>query len=128
MAESVSGHCLCGNVRFECSGEPKWQMHCHCESCRRNCSAPFTSYLAVVPGQWLWTGETPAHYSHTTGASRFFCSRCGTPMGYSNDEWPGEMHFYAASLTDPNAYRPECHDFYAERLPWIELADGLPTS
>ena len=40
--------------------------------------------------------------------------------------FPDETHLYAASLDDPNLYRPTAHIFWSERLPWIELSDDLP--
>ena len=46
-------------------------------------------------------------------------------MAYSADRFPGETHFYAASMDDPEAYAPTDHVHVAERLSWIHLADGL---
>ena len=58
----VKGRCLCGGVRYEYEGEVNWTGHCHCESCRRNCSAPMTTFFAVNNGNWRWTGDTPGEY------------------------------------------------------------------
>jgi len=127
MTQETTGHCLCGSIRFAFTGSPLWQAHCHCESCRRNCSAPFTSFLGVGNGAWRWTGAAPASYSHTPGAERLFCPACGSPMAFRGDRWPGEIHFYAASLSDPTAFAPQIHVNWAEHLPWVKLADGLPT-
>ena len=55
-----------------------------------------------------------------------FCPRCGTQLSYSSARFPGEKHFYAATLDDPAAYRPERHYFWAEHLPWLHLSDDLP--
>ena len=120
------GRCLCGAVRFETEAPPLWQSHCHCESCRRATSSPFTSYFGMAEGAWRWTGAPPAEYASSPGVMRYFCGRCGSPMAYRSDRWPEEMHFFAASLDDPARYRPENHVFWAEHLPWIALADGLP--
>jgi len=121
-----SGRCLCGDVRFTFSGPPNWQAHCHCESCRRNCAAPFASYLGVSHGRWSWTGATTAVHESSPGVRRHFCPRCGTPMAYEGASWPDEVHFYAATLDDPSCYRPTLHANWNEHLPWIRLADGLP--
>ena len=34
-AAVTKGHCQCRDIEYEFTGEPKWVMHCHCESCRR---------------------------------------------------------------------------------------------
>lgn len=121
-----TGRCLCGAIRFAFDAKPNWQAHCHCESCRRNCSAPFTSYFGVSHGHWRWTAAEPAAYASSPGVERLFCARCGTPMAYSSTAFPHEIHFYAASLDDPGAYAPTIHVHWDERLPWVKIADGLP--
>jgi hypothetical protein len=47
-------------------------------------------------------------------------------MAYRSDAFPGETGFYAACLDDPADFAPESHTFWAERLPWLRLADDLP--
>ena len=123
----MSGRCLCGRVTYSFDeAQVLWRGHCHCESCRRNCSAPFTTYFGVADGHWRWTGADPATYASSPGVMRRFCATCGTPMAYAADHSPGEMHFYAASLDDPSSFRPDFHTFWQERLPWICLSDDLP--
>lgn len=124
MSET-SGRCLCGAVTYSYEGEPLWRVHCHCESCRRNCSAPFTTWFGVADGKWRWTGEAPKLFN-SKGGRRQFCGTCGTPMAYAADRFPGEIHFYAASLDDSSGFVPERHVFHGERVPWVELADHLP--
>ncbi|TMV42893.1 hypothetical protein FGG78_41695, partial [Thioclava sp. BHET1] len=58
-----AGHCLCGAVRFDSWEAPLWQGHCHCESCRRACAAPFTSFFGVANSGWCWTGAAPQVYA-----------------------------------------------------------------
>lgn len=120
-----SGRCLCGSVTYAYDGAPNWQGHCHCESCRRNCAAPFTSYFGISHGKWRWTAEVPAVYASSPGVRRHFCARCGTPMAYEGDRWSHELHFYAATLDDPALFRPTAHSNWNEHLPWVVLADGL---
>jgi len=120
-----SGRCLCGAVRYEFAGPPNWQAHCHCESCRRACSAPFTSYFAISTGKWRWTGAPPAVHVSSPGVKRHFCATCGTPMAFEGESWPGELHFFAASLTDPAAFQPSAHVHWNERLAWGAQDDGL---
>lgn len=125
MPEQGSGRCLCGAVRYVWREKPSWAGHCHCESCRRACSAPFTSFFGVRDGAWDWTGAPPHIYESSPGVRRAFCPRCGSQMTYAADAWPGETHFYAASMDNPALYAPTEHFFDAERLAWVHLNDGL---
>ncbi|MDF0603636.1 GFA family protein [Psychromarinibacter sp. C21-152] len=121
------GRCLCGQVRYKFDPEAVlWQGHCHCESCRRACSAPFTTFFGVRASAWRWFGKAPSVYRSSPGVERFFCGRCGSQMAYRSDRAPGEIHGYAASLDRPELATPERHEFAAEMLPWVHLADDLP--
>jgi hypothetical protein len=126
MTLPITGRCLCGRIRYRANAEPLWQMHCHCESCRRATASGFTSFFAIADGHWQWTGDAPSIYQSSPGVERRFCPTCGTQMSYSTDRAPSEMHFYAATLDDPESYRPTAHDLSAERLSWVVLCDGLP--
>ena len=57
---------------------------------------------------------------------RGFCARCGTPLTYEADRFPGETHFYVSTFDDPQAFRPTFHVFCEERLHWLEIDDKLP--
>lgn len=126
MIPPFTGHCLCKAVTYRCEAEPIWQGHCHCASCRRATASPFTSFFGMRDGSWRWTGLRPTAFNSSPGVLRSFCPVCGTPMSYQSTRWPGETHFYAATLDDPWTYRPTGHSNYSERMPWIHLSDGLP--
>ncbi|MEM9371394.1 MAG: GFA family protein [Pseudomonadota bacterium] len=120
-----SGHCFCGGVTFAFTGAPRWQAHCHCESCRRATAAPMTSFLGVKDGHWRWTGDTPRLFESSSGVRRYFCGRCGSQMAYEADRFPGEIHFYAATLDRPDDYVPTFHVFAGEGVSWLKIDDDL---
>jgi hypothetical protein len=122
----ILGHCLCRAVTFEIEGDVTQRYHCHCESCRRATSSPFTSYLSASKAGFRWTGATPGVYRSSPGVNRSFCTNCGSPMAYESDERPEIIDVFAASLADPTDFNPEFHDFWSEKLPWISIEDGLP--
>ena len=37
------------------------------------------------------------------------------------------MHFYVASMDEPEKFEPTLHVAYEEKLSWLRLADDLPT-
>ena len=127
MDPRARGRCLCGHIRYAFDREKvRSRAHCHCESCRRNCSAPFTTWFIVPDTAFRWTGAEPARYESSAGQSRFFCPVCGTPMGYRTAQRPDEIDLYAASLGDSSGFKPEAHDCWGGRVDWVELADHLP--
>lgn len=126
MIPPFSGRCLCGAVTYRCTAPPLWQGHCHCESCRRATASAFTSYFGMADGAWELAGLPPAEYESSPGTIRSFCLRCGTQISYHSARFPGERHFFAATLDAPETYAPMRHYFWAEHLSWLSLSDDLP--
>jgi hypothetical protein len=120
------GRCLCGRVAFEYSGPEIWCGHCHCESCRRATSSPFTTWVGVPRAACRFTGSEPGVYVSSPGVRRLFCTHCGSPIAFESERWPDETHLYAALLDIPTDVTPQFHVHVAEKLPWIALTDGLP--
>ena len=122
----MKGHCLCGQVTFEFTGEPLWCGHCHWDSCRRATASPFTTWIGVRRDACRFTGASPVVRQSSPGARRSFCGNCGSPVAFESTRWPDETHLYAALLDNPADARPQLHVHVAEKLPWVTLADGLP--
>ncbi|MEM1298630.1 MAG: GFA family protein [Pseudomonadota bacterium] len=122
---SITGGCLCGAVRWAYDGPVNWTAHCHCESCRRNCAAPVTTYVGVPREAFRWTGVEAGVYNSSPGVRRHFCGTCGTPVAFDADHYAHEIHLYAAGHDDPEALVPQVHVFATEALSWLHIEDGL---
>jgi hypothetical protein len=122
----MTGHCLCGAVKFEYQAEPKWTLNCHCESCRRATSTAMTTWISVPKGALRFTAAMPQYYASSQDVRRGFCGKCGSPLTYEHEQLPDEVHVLAGALTDPGGVRPQAHIFVAEQLPWFDAADELP--
>ena len=127
MTETYRGRCFCKAVRFEIETPIKACVNCHCESCRRQCSAPMTTYVGVPDAQWRWTGQAPRGHHSSPGVERTFCGTCGAPLSFRSDRLSGVMHFYLAALEDPEKFKPTLHVAFEEKLSWLTLGDDLPT-
>lgn len=126
MTKTTSGRCLCGEIRYEFLGDPKWLSYCHCESCRRHTSSPVAAFVGLDRRQFRYTHGTPTRFASSPGVTRSFCGRCGSPMSFEGERWPDEIHLYAGTLSDPAEFAPREHVHVAEKLPWFEVSDTLP--
>ncbi len=126
MTETCRGRCLCKAVNFEIDVPAQSCVNCHCESCRRQCSAPMTTYIGVLDSQWRWTGEAPKLYRSSPGVERTFCGNCGTPISFRSERMSDVMHFYVAAMEEPERFEPELHVAYEEKLSWLNIGDDLP--
>jgi len=123
---SVTGRCLCGDIRFVYRGTPIKVLHCHCESCRRHVSGPIATFVCIRRAALRFTAGAPKIYASSPGVRRTFCDRCGSPIAYESDRNPQQVDLYIGTLDDPAAVTPTYHVHVAEQLPWFETADALP--
>jgi len=122
----TTGHCLCGAIQYEYSGEPTLVVHCHCESCRRHTGSPVATFVLVPRTALRITGGQPREFASSPGVRRSFCETCGSPIYYHTDRRPEIIDLFAGTLSDPSTLAPQLHVHTAEQLPWFELLDDLP--
>jgi hypothetical protein len=122
----LSGRCLCGSVRWTATAAPVRNLICHCESCQRATSSAFAAFLGFAPHAVQWDGPK-TDYQSSPGTWRGFCPTCGSRLYFRSDKWPEEIHLHAGTLDDPAAYAPDRHVVIAERVPWLDQIDSLPT-
>ena len=125
MPETYRGRCFCKAVTFEIDA-PETCVNCHCESCRRQCSSPMTTYIGVLDKYWRWTGEMPKVYHSSPGVERTFCGNCGTPLSFRSERMSGTLPLYVAAMEEPEKFTPKLHVAYEEKLSWLTIEDDLP--
>ena len=121
----ISGGCLCGAVRYEASGTPYNVTHCHCSDCRRSSGAPFVTWASFRRDEFRFTTEEP-RLIEWAGRLRAFCPHCGTQLTFVSGMGADEVDVTVSSFDDPEVVEPRDHTWTEDRLPWIQLADGLP--
>lgn len=106
----LTGGCLCGDVRFEASGEPYRVGICHCLDCRKHHGALFHA-SAIFPENALTVSGKTGEYQ-----GRVFCPRCGSPvLARSGDE----IEVNVGSLDAPNQFKPTYELWTIRREAWL---------
>ena len=127
MTEHVTaGGCLCGAVRYEGRGEPYHIAHCHCADCRRSCGAAFVTWASFRRENFRVTQGEPREIEFG-GRLRGFCPQCGTSLTFLSSPETDEVDVTVSSFDHPERVSPADHIWTDDQLPWIGLADGLPT-
>lgn len=124
----LTGHCLCGGVRYEISGEPLARYYCHCSQCRRASGSAFAANVLVRSDDFkLVDGEAVlASYESTPGKRRFFCSRCGSPVFNRTDAIPQLVPVRCGTLDGDPGLPASSHIWVDSKAPWFEISDDLP--
>jgi heme-degrading monooxygenase HmoA len=125
--EPYEGGCFCGNVRYRAVGRPKDSSICHCSICRRTSGAPMVGWTTFETSELSWLKAEPRRFSSSDKADRSFCSECGTALTFVLKHRPERTDVTLASLDHPERLAPLDHIHTSSRIPWVRLADGVPT-
>jgi hypothetical protein len=123
----IAGSCLCGQVRYELEGSPRFINHCHCSMCRKAHGAAFGSFLHADGRGFRWTAGAPLveRFESSADSFRAFCRVCGSNLPVLEDD---DTHAIipAGTLDDDPGIEPIVHIHVASKAPWYEIADSLP--
>ena len=124
-AMTVMGGCLCGRVRFKCSGEIVHSLVCHCRMCQRASGSSFAGIMFFPSSAVEMTaGETRTYGSSSSGI-RHFCAHCGSSLFFQRVS--SDLHgILIGALDDPGIFKPTMHICLSAKQEWLDLADGLP--
>lgn len=127
--EAFSGGCLCGAVRYTVSAEPMFPGHCQCSDCRKSGSSGHASMFAVPASAFNRNGATTVYESISDSGNsvrREFCPTCGSRLFSGNSAMPELAFISAASLDDPEIFKPSLVVFTAEAPSWDFVDPALP--
>ncbi|TDF84420.1 GFA family protein [Pseudomonas sp. H9] len=107
---SLTGGCLCGNVRFVTSGRPYRVGICHCLDCRKHHGALFNACAVFAQDAVTVEGET-----HDYGG-RHFCPRCGSSVFACSGD---EIEVHLGALDAPDQLVPTYESWTVRRESWL---------
>jgi len=128
MSENtVRGSCLCGAVRFHLGLPSLWCAHCHCSMCRKAHGAGYVTWVGFESSRFTLDqgASSLAWFDSSPGASRGFCSTCGSSMLFRSERWAGQVHVALACLDDPIDRKPQAHAFHDSHVDWMPLDEAL---
>jgi hypothetical protein len=129
MGTLITGGCICGTVRYECSTEPVFSGNCHCLDCQKTSGSGYSASMFVPIDTVKITGEVKYHdVKGGSGydVSRGFCPNCGSHVFGKPAAVAGMMGIRAGSLDDPSLYKPQMNIFAKNAQKWAVLDPNLP--
>ncbi|MER8595195.1 GFA family protein [Mesorhizobium sp. M1182] len=125
MAESHTGSCLCGAVRFQTLGPLRGVVYCHCSQCRKQ-SGHFYAATNVADRDITITGaKSITWYEASSFARRGFCKTCGSLLFWKPSD-DGYVSVMAGLFDAPTRLQGECHIFVGDKGDYYAIDDGLP--
>ncbi len=126
---NINGGCLCGEIQFEVSGDPKTFYHCHCKRCRKASGTGHATNLLLTDATLTWKkGQQLLKFYKVPDAERFgrqFCSNCGSAVARFVPELNAVM-IPAGSMDSDVPVKPQARIFWDSRAEWTCSGDALP--
>ena len=126
---TITGGCLCGQVRYTTSASPAFQVACHCTNCKRRTGSAFgisayflRSNVAETTGELLVYAFHHAAENHDQ--ERYFCKRCGTTLFWYTSARPHLIGIAGGCFPDESLAEPTISFTSSKKLAWV----GLPSS
>ena len=125
----MTGHCLCGRVRFELTEPPGAWGYCHCTRCQRR-TGTAASAQAAVEGSTLriLAGQDAVRaYRPPDGFEKLFCADCGSALFSRNPQDPSQMSVRLGVLDEPPPEPASWRQHVASAAAWEPVPDdGVP--
>lgn len=84
--KKYKGNCLCGDIQFVLTGEPKDPHLCYCNMCQNWSGAPVVAWVSFPIASLAYTKGKPTLFRSSKETQRGFCNRCGSNLFALNDE------------------------------------------
>lgn len=126
---TYTGGCACGAVRYEARGEPLGGAHCQCRDCQRRSGTSHSSVLLFPRDAVAVSGTVKYHETIADSGSRVargFCPECGSPLLAYNETLSFFLSVTAASLDDPERFKPMVVAYAASAPTWGYMDPALP--
>ncbi len=126
----IEGQCSCGDVSYALSKEPMFVHACHCSLCKQQTGSAFIAHAFIESTHFhLQSGSLTSVFGASGSGSPHKverCEACGTAIiSYymGQREW-GVVK--VGTLKDPSQFPPGAHLHVAQKVPWIEIPEGVP--
>lgn len=124
-----TGHCHCGAVKFEVTGDPVRMAHCHCNACRRVTGTGHNVQAFFAKHQVKITGKTKTHDSVSDKGNvrtRHFCPECGSRLFAENAAAPDNLGIAVGAFDDTSWFKPAVILYANERPAWDFIDPEVP--
>jgi hypothetical protein len=124
----ATGQCLCGKVQVAISVPAFWAWHDHSRASQRAHGAAYATYVGCWRSRFRVTkGERQlARFKdETSGDTRAFCSRCGTPVAYSRARSPRMVDIPRALFDSRTGREPLYHVALGDSPEWAYRCEKL---
>ena len=126
----LTGHCYCGELKYEAGGQPVFKAQCHCRECQYVSGGGPNYFMLMPAAEFRFTAGEPASFTRSdleNPVTREFCPTCGTHIITRLPERE-QIVLKVGTLDDPaEGYRgPVAAIYTVDIQPFHMVPEGMP--
>jgi hypothetical protein len=131
MPPPYSGHCQCGELRYQIRGEPVTLYVCHCTNCQKQSSSAFGMSLRIKRDDFHLLAGTLKSFTEVadSGGEKncAFCPDCGTRIYHApaHGRAGGTINVKPGTLDDTSWLHPIGQMWTKSAQSWVHIPNGL---
>jgi hypothetical protein len=127
-AETRTGGCLCGKVRYQVPAEPLATVICHCRNCQKQAGSALSVVTVFPRSELKLEGELTIFEDRGTSGQkvfRQFCGSCGSAVLTDTERAreQGIIFVKAGTFDDVSDLKPTTHYWVKRAQPWLPLPE-----
>ena len=126
--QSLTGGCICGQVKYQITDKPLFTQACHCKDCKVLTGSSYVVNSSILENTLIIEGEVSStELKAGSGASckTYFCAKCGTYVYADYDSAVGRLTVRTKTLDNSEKFPPQVHIFTKDKDPWLNLSEGV---
>lgn len=128
MADTLSGSCLCGAIRYTVS-QPITELRvCHCTNCQKTSGTGGSVNAPIPASAFKLTQGTLKRYAGKADSGRtlyrFFCGDCGAPIYSQRETTPETIALRIGTIDSPPPMQITAHIWTKSKRPWSHIESG----
>lgn len=129
MSNIHRGSCLCGQVKFEVTGDFESFFLCHCQYCQKDTGSAHAANLFSSTAKLNWISGQDEIQTYTlpdTRHTKSFCLKCGSATPAPQTEGQ-HLKVPAGILDTPLSQKPNAHIFMSSQAEWSKNLSTIKT-
>ncbi|EXJ65831.1 uncharacterized protein A1O5_11072 [Cladophialophora psammophila CBS 110553] len=125
---ATTGACLCGQIKYEFTGDIALKAFCNCKDCQRWGGSAGLPNVVIDRESFKVTAGTPKAFDVVGDSGKinrhFFCGHCGSSLYCELEVMPDKTVVKAGSLDQPDVREMQAELYVKDRVSYMKPIEG----
>ncbi|KAH0828486.1 hypothetical protein AYO21_07721 [Fonsecaea monophora] len=125
---ATTGACLCGQIKYEFTGDIALKAFCNCKDCQRWGGATGLPNVVIDRKRFNVTAGTPKAFDVVGDSGKinrhYFCGTCGSSLYCELEAMPENTVIKAGSLDQPDVNEMQAELYVKDRVSYMKPIEG----